>query len=104
MIVVVIVVLLMTRVILYFVEPVSKRSKNKNNCIANLKQLDSAKQQWAAEKMKLPTDIPAESDIFGGTLYLRAKLICYLGGTYSLNAVSVAPTCSKSGAPDFHTL
>lgn len=77
---------------------------SKNSCVAVLKQLDAAKAQWAVETKQLPTAVPADSDIFGPTLYLRAWPLCEQGGHYTLNAVSVPPTCSKSGAPDFHTL
>ena len=74
------------------------------SCIANLKQLEGAKQQWAVENKQLPTAVPAYSDIYGPTLYIRALPICPQGGTYTMKAVSVAPTCSRSGTPDFHTL
>jgi hypothetical protein len=82
-----------------------KRDVSANfSCMANLRQIEGAKQQWTVENKKLATDVPADSDIYGPTLYIRAKPLCPQGGTYSLNAVSAAPTCSKSGAPDFHTL
>ena len=74
------------------------------SCIANLKMIDGAKQQWAVETKQLPTAVPAFSDLVGPNLYLRSLPRCPQGGIYSLNAVSVSPTCSKSGAPDFHTL
>ena len=75
-----------------------------NSCIANLKMIDGAKLQWAVENKQFATAIPASSVIFGGALYIRTLPLCPAGGTYSLNAVSTKPTCSKSGAPDFHTL
>ena len=75
-----------------------------SSCIANLKQIEGAKQQWAVENKQLPTAVPANSDIFGATLYIRTLPLCPQCGTYTLNAVSVEPTCSRSGAPDFHTL
>ena len=77
---------------------------NHKSCIANLKMIDGAKQQWAVETKQLPTAVPAFSDLVGPNLYLRSLPRCPQGGIYSLNAVSVSPTCSKSGAPDFHTL
>ncbi len=82
----------------------TRSTSSSNPCIAHLKQMDGAKQQWAVENKKLRTDVPTDSDIYGPTLYIRAKPQCQLGGTYQLNAVSVSPTCSKSAAPDFHTL
>ena len=76
----------------------------KDSCISNLKIIDGAKQQWAVDNKKLAKDVPADSDIYEGTNYIRTKLLCPTGGSYSLHAVSASPTCSKSGAPDFHTL
>lgn len=77
---------------------------SKMSCIAVLMQLEGAKAQWAVENKQLPTAVPADSDIFGPTLYLRAWPLCEQGGHYTLNAVSVPATCSKSEAPNFHTL
>ena len=62
------------------------------------------KGSWAVESKHGPGAVPADSELFGGTLYMRAKPICPLGGSYSLNAIGAKPTCSKSAAPDFHTI
>jgi hypothetical protein len=62
------------------------------NCINNLRQIDIAKQAWAAEKSKGPTDAPTISDLLP---HLGGKFpICPAGGTYTINAVSTAPECS----------
>jgi len=66
--------------------------------------MDGAKQQWAVEAKQAATATPADSDIYGGTLYIRSKPLCPIGGSYDLLAVSVSPTCDKSVSPDFHTL
>lgn len=76
----------------------------RNVCITNLKQLDAAKQQWAADTHQAITGVPVNSDLFGASLYLKTNLSCPAGGTYSLNAVSVLPTCNRSVSPDFHSL
>lgn len=67
----------------------------KNSCIANLKQIDGAKQQWALENKKLSADIPAVSDV---TPFLKNSVlpVCPASGTYTLNAVSTDPTCTKA--------
>ena len=101
-IVVVIVVVLVAMAIPNFVKP--SWTAHKNSCLSNLKQIDSAKQQWAKETKQDATAVPADSDIYGASRYIRALPFCPLGGNYSLNAVSAKPTCSRSGAPDFHTL
>lgn len=86
----------------------ARAAKLRKTCQANLHwfgdgRIGSAKGSWAVEAKQPATAVPADSDIFGPTLYIRTKPLCPLGGTYSLNAVSAKPTCSKSAAPDFHT-
>ena len=67
-----------------------------NACINNLRQIDGAKQQWALENKKTPGAIPTAQDI---TPYLMRGVFptCPAGGTYTLNAVNAAPTCSIPG-------
>jgi competence protein ComGC len=66
-----------------------------NGCINNLRQLDTAKQQWALENKKQPTDVPTESSLVP---YLKSKdgqmLKCPAGGEYKINAVGEQPSCS----------
>ncbi len=86
----------------------ARATKRRLACQGNLHwfgdgALGGAKFAWAIESKQAFTAIPADSDIFGPTLYIRSKPLRPLGGTYSLNAVSAKPTCSKSAAPDFHT-
>lgn len=64
-----------------------------NSCIANLKQIEGAKQQWAVETKQASTDTPADSDLFGATLYIKQKPECPASGTYTLGAVSANADC-----------
>ncbi len=50
-------------------------------CIANLKQMQDAKVQWACEYRKAFTDVPIEADLIGPTNYLRDKPYCPSGGS-----------------------
>ncbi len=100
MIVVAIIGLLAAIAIPNFVK--ARATAQKNSCIANLKQIDGAVQQWALENKKAATDTYALTDT---TLlaYLKGSLlpVCPGGGAYTEGAnVSAAPTCSISG----HTL
>jgi hypothetical protein len=65
-------------------------------CINNLKMIDGAKQQWALENKKQPTDVPTRADI---TPYFPAgtQLNCPSGGAYAINAVNTPPACSIPG-------
>jgi hypothetical protein len=65
-------------------------------CINNLRLIDAAKQQWALEFKKLPTDIPSVEDIqpYMGRGAKGEMPTCPDGGTYTLGAVNEKPTCS----------
>ena len=70
-----------------------------NACINNLRQIDAAKNQWALEKGKKGDAVPTAEDI---APYIRLDADgnipkCPAGGSYTLNAVNVAPTCSIDG-------
>jgi hypothetical protein len=70
----------------------AKQKAQTINCINNLRQIDLAKQQWALEQKKSPSDIPTTSDllpILGGKFPT-----CPTGGSYTINAISTAPECS----------
>jgi len=68
----------------------------RNACIANLKQIDAAKLQWALENNKAEDAIPTPQDLLP---YFKDGVfpVCPSGGTYTINAVALAPTCSIPG-------
>jgi Na+-transporting NADH:ubiquinone oxidoreductase subunit NqrC len=66
-------------------------------CINNLREIEGAKQQWALEKGKTADALPTPQDLAPYLPDGGAKLVCPDGGTYSINAVNVAPTCSVPG-------
>ena len=101
MIVVAIIGLLAAIAIPNFVK--ARTTSQANACINNLRQIDSAKQEWALEKGQLSSATPNSSDIVpylgrSGS-YLPA---CPVGGSAAyattLGALSVAPTCNVSNA------
>lgn len=68
----------------------------RNACIANLKQLDGATQQWALEnKLNAYTRVDANSI----RVYLRGQQLppCPGGGVYTFGAVRDGPRCSIPG-------
>ncbi|MGB0581294.1 MAG: competence type IV pilus major pilin ComGC [Limisphaerales bacterium] len=102
MIVVAIIGLLAAIAIPNFVK--ARATAQKNSCIANLKQIDGAVQQWALENKKIATDTYSltQADLLA---YMKSSRSpeCPGGGTYSAGTtVSGSPTCSLSG--DGHTL
>jgi hypothetical protein len=71
----------------------ARATSMQNACINNLRQIDGAKNEWALEKGKKPGDTPTEQDL---QPFLKNGTfpICPAGGTYTIGAVSNAPTCS----------
>ena len=98
MIVVAIIGLLAAIAIPNFVK--ARNSSQKNACINNLRQIDSATQQWAIEGGKSDGAAPVPAEVYafikGG-----AAPTCPASGTYTLGGtVTNTPTCTISG----HTL
>ena len=62
-------------------------------CVANLRQIDTAKMQWAMDEKKVGTDIPEKDDLI--PTYIKNELTCPAGGDYeeTINAVDSNPTC-----------
>ena len=100
MIVVAIIGLLAAIAIPNFVK--SRTTSQVQVCINNLRQIDSAKQQWALETRQITNAVPTDSDI---APFLRSSsltnVVCPSGGvtatfdsSYSLNSVSEPPTCN----------
>ncbi len=97
MIVVAIIGLLAAIAIPNFVK--ARATAQKNACIANLKQIDGAVQQWALESKKVASDTYVLTDTTL-TPYLKGSLMPGCPATtvlYSPGAsVSASPTCSLS--------
>ena len=69
-------------------------------CQANLRSIQGGKATWALEQRRGNSDVPADADLFGPTLYISAKPTCPGNGTYTLNQVDTKAACSVSS----HTL
>jgi hypothetical protein len=64
------------------------------DCIANLKQLEGAKETWAVEYHKSTNDVPTMAEL---TPFLREVRLCRAGGVYTLGPVGEKPRCSIKG-------
>ncbi len=84
----------------------ARTTAQQNACINNLRQIDSAKQQWALETRQATNAIPDLTAIApyigrSGTAAANAtNLVCPAGGaspsftaSYTINDVSTAPAC-----------
>ena len=75
----------------------ARTTSQMNACINNLRQIDGAKQQWALENHQ-PSNATAPASTVIAPYLGRGTAghfpTCPAAGTYAINDVSVAPTCS----------
>jgi prepilin-type N-terminal cleavage/methylation domain-containing protein len=75
----------------------ARTTSQMNACINNLRQIDGAKQQWALENHQPSTAAAPASTVIApylGRGTAGSFPTCPAQGTYTIGAVSVAPTCS----------
>ncbi len=69
-----------------------------NACINNLRQIDSAKEQWALENKKGPGAVVAWTDV---SVYVKSgtniQSACPASGTYTIGGLGTNPTCTITG-------
>jgi len=75
----------------------SRAQAQKQMCIENLSQIESAKQIWGMDNGRTDGNEPQESDLIGPTLYIRKLPLCAAGGEYHFNAIGTNATCTISG-------
>ncbi len=101
MIVVAIIGLLAAIAIPNFVK--ARQTAQKNACINNLRQIDSAKEQYAMESKT--TNTPSSTQVVA---YIKGSTmpVCPTDSSaYTINAISVNPTCGNASATTLgHTL
>ncbi|MFH1593765.1 MAG: prepilin-type N-terminal cleavage/methylation domain-containing protein [Candidatus Omnitrophota bacterium] len=68
-----------------------------NGCVANLKQIDGAKQVWAIDNGAADTSSPGMTDLV--PTFLRRTPSCLADGTYTIATVAAEPICSRHGTP-----
>jgi prepilin-type N-terminal cleavage/methylation domain-containing protein len=95
MIVVLIIGILLAIAVPNFIK--ARESSRAKACIANLKQIDSAKEQWAMDTNQ-PNGTAVTMTVLSGTgNYIKSDPVCPSSGTYTLNNVGTPPTCSVGG-------
>lgn len=84
----------------------ARENSQRKTCIANLRALDNAKEQWAMEMRAAAGSSVQMSDLTTGG-FLRGAATgpkCPIGGTYALRTIGETPTCSNAAAPNNHIL
>ena len=95
MIVVLIIGILLAIAVPNFIK--ARESSRAKTCVANLRQVEAAKEQWAMEMKKGANDTPGWADLVGANAYMKAQPSCPSGGAYTINDVATDPTCSTGG-------
>jgi prepilin-type N-terminal cleavage/methylation domain-containing protein len=75
----------------------ARQSGRKSSCLASMKEIETAKEQWAMDNKKSSGDAVAFANLVGATLYLKNTPSCPASGTYSVNPVGTLPSCTVSG-------
>lgn len=70
------------------------RTTQIRTCSLNMKSIDGAKVQWAAENRMPVEAVPTDEDLFGQGRYIQHKPECPASGKYTLKAVDQKCTCS----------
>ena len=106
MIVVLIIGILLAIAVPNFVR--AREASRAKACVANLKQIDSAKEQWAMDtRASSGAAGPAMTALVGAAGYIKSDPTCPSSGTYTINAIGTNPVCSVGGVvtnPLSHTL
>src|SRR5262245_47813097 len=85
----------------------TREVSHRKACVANLKQLEGAVQNWALETRQnsgTPIDPTA---LFGPTNYIRRVIVCPASGNpynYGLVGDPRHVQCTLSAGPEYHTL
>lgn len=104
MIVVLIIAVLLAIAIPNFLR--ARETSRAKSCCANLRQIETAKEQWAMDNKKGATDEPGDTDLAPN--YIKQYPQCPSDGTYTIGDMSTRPSCDAgSGTPgtyDYHGL
>ena len=90
-------VILLISILLTIAVPTFLRARETSRvrvCVANLRQLQDAKERWSMENKKAGTDTPSRADL---STYIKTWPSCPSGGTYDLGTVAGRATCSVGG-------
>jgi prepilin-type N-terminal cleavage/methylation domain-containing protein len=108
MIVVLIIAILLAIAIPNFLR--ARETSRAKSCQANLRQMETAKEQWAMDTKAKTTDTSGAADLVDEYMKGTADTLpeCPSSGTYTLGAMTARPTCSigdnGTGTYDDHKL
>jgi prepilin-type N-terminal cleavage/methylation domain-containing protein len=91
MIVVLIIGILLAIAVPNFIK--ARETSRAKSCVANLKQIESAKEQWAMDNKKTNGDTPSATDLYGTGKYIKNAPVCPSGGAYTIGTMADRPLC-----------
>lgn len=72
----------------------ARESSRAKSCVANLKQIDAAIEQWAMDNKKAGTDDVDTTALYGTGNYIETEPTCpSTGGKYTVGKVDDPPVC-----------
>jgi septal ring factor EnvC (AmiA/AmiB activator) len=80
----------------YGIRPLTPEQANSNACVANLRLIETAKDQWALDNNK-PSGTLLTLAHLAPYLKSNPAPVCPAGGVYTLNPVGLNPTCTVTG-------
>ena len=93
MIVVLIIGILMSIAVPNFIK--ARTNSQKSTCIANLKKIESSKDQWAMETGQPSTATPTSAQLSPN--YLKTWPTCPTSGVYTIGDMATRPVCNQTG-------
>jgi prepilin-type N-terminal cleavage/methylation domain-containing protein len=99
MIVVLIIAILLAIAVPNFLH--AREASRSKSCQGNLRQVETAKEQWAMDTKAASTATPAMTDLV--TDYIKTTPACPSSGTYTIGNMQARPTCSigTNGTGDY---
>ena len=80
----------------------ARESSRARACVSNLKEIDTAKEQYAMDNKLSNGDTSVATDpltmtgsaLVGSENYIKSPVLCPSNGTYTVGVIGVNPTCS----------
>jgi prepilin-type N-terminal cleavage/methylation domain-containing protein len=91
MIVVLIIGILLAIAVPNFIK--ARETSRTKSCIANLKQIEAAKEQWAMDTKAAATATPTAAALYPDQ-YIKTTPLCPSSGTYTIGDMATRPTCN----------
>jgi hypothetical protein len=81
----------------------ARNTSRSRTCIANMRQIEAAKEQWAMETNQGAAAVPVWADLM--PTYMKSQPSCPAGaGAYTISAVNANPACPNVAANPTHVL